>query len=130
MPVIGALNGHAVGGGFGLSLVCDLRIANRESKYGAPFARLGLSAGMGISYILPRLVGPAKAAELLLTGRLVLGDEAEAMGLVNRAVGPDQVLPVAMEMAEAVAANAPLAVRFMKKSLYEGMGWEVRRAAF
>jgi enoyl-CoA hydratase/carnithine racemase len=130
VPVIGALNGHAVGGGFGLSLVCDLRIANRESKYGAPFARLGLSAGMGISYILPRLVGPAKAAELLLTGRLVLGDEAEAMGLVNRAVEPDQVLPVAMEMAEAVAANAPMAVRFMKKSLYEGMGWEVRRAAF
>jgi enoyl-CoA hydratase/carnithine racemase len=130
VPVIGALNGHAVGGGFGLSLVCDLRIANRASKYGAPFARLGLSAGMGISYILPRLVGPAKAAELLLTGRLVLGDEAEAMGLVNRAVEPDQVLPVAMEMAEAIATNAPLAVRFMKKSLYEGMGWEVRRAAF
>jgi enoyl-CoA hydratase/carnithine racemase len=130
VPVIGALNGHAVGGGFGLSLVCDLRVANLESKYGANFARLGLSAGMGISYILPRLVGPAKASELLLTGRLVLGDEAEAIGLVNRAVAPDEVLPVAMEMAEAVAANAPMAVRFMKKSLYEGLGWEVRRAAF
>jgi enoyl-CoA hydratase/carnithine racemase len=130
VPVIGALNGHAVGGGFGLSLVCDLRIANRGSKYGANFARLGLSSGMGISYILPRLVGPACASELMLTGRLVLGDEAESIGLVNRAVETDQVLPVAMEMAQAIAKNAPIAVRFIKKSIYEGLGWEVRRAAF
>ncbi len=130
VPVIGALNGHAVGGGFGLSLVCDLRVGNRGSKYGANFARLGLSSGMGISYILPRLVGPAVASELMLTGRLVLGDEAEAIGLVNRAVDADEVLPVAMEMAKAIAQNAPIAVRFMKKSLYEGLGWEVRRAAF
>jgi enoyl-CoA hydratase/carnithine racemase len=130
VPVIGALNGHAVGGGFGLSLVCDLRIGNRGSKYGANFARLGLSSGMGISYILPRLVGPARASELMLTGRLVLGDEAEAMGLVNRAVETDEVLPVAMEMAQAIAKSAPIAVRFIKKSLYEGLGWEVRRAAF
>ena len=130
VPVIGALNGHAVGGGFGLSLVCDLRIANRGSKYGANFARLGLSSGMGISYILPRLVGPACASELMLTGRLVLGDEAESIGLVNRAVETDEVLPVAMEMAEAISKNAPIAVRFIKKSIYEGLGWEVRRAAF
>ena len=85
---------------------------------------------MGISYILPRLVGPAKAAELLLTGRLVLGDEAVDMGLVNRSVAAQDVMPVAMEMAEAIAKNAPIAVRFMKKSLYEGLGWEVRRAAY
>lgn len=130
VPVIGALNGHAVGGGFGLSLVCDLRIANRGSKYGANFARLGLSSGMGISYILPRLVGPACASELMLTGRLVLGDEAESIGLVNRAVETDEVLPVALEMAQAIAKNAPIAVRFIKKSIYEGLGWEVRRAAF
>ena len=130
IPVIGALNGHAVGGGFGLSLVCDLRVGNRGSKYGANFARLGLSSGMGISYILPRLVGPAVASELMLTGRLVLGDEAESMGILNRAVDADQVLPVAMEMAQAIAKNAPIAVRFIKKSLYEGLGWEVRKAAF
>ena len=127
---IASAHGFAVGGGFGLSLVCDLRIANRGSKYGANFARLGLSSGMGISYILPRLVGPACASELMLTGRLVLGDEAESIGLVNRAVETDEVLPVAMEMAEAIAKNAPIAVRFIKKSIYEGLGWEVRRAAF
>lgn len=130
VPVIGALNGHAVGGGFGLALVCDLRIANRGSKYGANFARLGLSSGMGISYILPRLVGPARASELMLTGRLVLGAEAESIGLVNRAVETDQVFPVAMEMAQEIAKSAPIAVRFIKKSIYEGLGWEVRRAAF
>src|SRR5690606_16807219 len=77
VPVIAALNGHAVGGGFGLALVCDLRIAAREARYGANFARLGLHAGMAISYLLPRIIGPVRAAELLFTGRLIDGREAE-----------------------------------------------------
>src|SRR5262249_44796184 len=67
VPVIGALNGHAIGGGFGLALVCDLRIGARDAKYGANFVRLGLSPGMAISYMLPRLIGMARANELLLT---------------------------------------------------------------
>jgi len=129
VPVIGALNGHTVGGGFGLALVCDLRIANRESKYGANFARLGLAPGMAISYILPRLIGPSAAAELLFTGRLVLGDEAERLGFVNRAVAPEEVEPAAMALAEEIASNAPIAIRLMKKTFYEGMGWDVRAAA-
>ena len=93
VPVIGALNGHAVGGGFGLSLTCDIRVANRESKYGANFAKLGLSPGMGISYLLPRIVGESRAAEMLYTGELILGGEAERIGLAScavagRATGP------------------------------------------
>jgi enoyl-CoA hydratase/carnithine racemase len=96
VPIIGALNGHAVGGGFGLALVCDLRIAAREGKYGANFVALGLAPGMAISHLLPRLVGVARASELLFTGRLVDGAEAERLGIVNRAVPAAEVLAEAM----------------------------------
>lgn len=130
VPVIGALNGHAIGGGFGLSLVCDLRIAELGSLYGANFAKLGLHPGMAIGYLLPRLIGPARAAELLFTGRRITGAEALDLGLVNRAVaGGDAVLAEAMDMARDIAASAPIAVRMMKRSFYAGLGWDVRRGA-
>ncbi|HEY6036546.1 MAG TPA: enoyl-CoA hydratase/isomerase family protein, partial [Kofleriaceae bacterium] len=86
VPIIGALNGHTVGGGFGLALVCDLRVGNRAAKYGANFVKLGLAPGMAISYLLPRIIGLPKANELLFTGRLVDGREAETLGILNRAV--------------------------------------------
>lgn len=130
IPVIGALNGHAVGGGFGLALVCDIRIANNKSKYGANFARLGLHPGMGISYLLPRLIGVSRASDLLFTGRLVLGDEAERMGLVSRACEGDAVLDEAMQMANAIASNAPVAVRLTKQSIRDTMQWDVRGGAY
>lgn len=130
VPVIGALNGHAVGGGFGLALVCDLRVASRDAKYGANFTRLGLHPGMAISYLLPRLVGVARAADLLFTGRLVTGAEAAAMGLASEALPATDVLPRAMELAEQIAGNAPIAVRMTKRSLYEGLDWRPQAAAF
>ncbi|MBA3500051.1 MAG: enoyl-CoA hydratase/isomerase family protein, partial [Deltaproteobacteria bacterium] len=83
VPVVGALNGHAVGGGFGLALVCDMRIGALEAKYGANFVRLGLAPGMAISYLLPRIIGLPRANELLLTGRVVDGAEAERLGILN-----------------------------------------------
>ncbi len=129
VPVIGALNGHAVGGGFGLASVCDLRIANETSKYGANFTRLGLHPGMALSYLMPRLIGVPRALELLLTGRLFLGDEAATMGWASSAVAGDEVLPVAMAMASQIAANAPVAVRMTKRTFYEGLNWQVRAAA-
>lgn len=129
VPVIGALNGHAVGGGFGLALMCDLRIAATESRYGANFVRLGIHPGMAITYLLPRLVGAATAAELLFTGRLVEGAEAQRLGLMSRAVPVEQVLPVAMELAYDIAANAPLAVRLTKRSLRRGLEWDAHGAA-
>jgi enoyl-CoA hydratase/carnithine racemase len=130
VPVIGALNGHAVGGGFGLSLMCDLRIAKRDAKYGANFTRLGLSPGMAISYLLPRLVGVPRANELLFTGRLMLGDEAARIGLVNEAVEGDSVLPRSLELAETIAENAPLAMRMTKRGIYSGLNWAIKEAAF
>jgi enoyl-CoA hydratase/carnithine racemase len=129
VPVIAAMNGHAIGGGFGLALVCDIRVASTEAKYGANFARLGLSPGMAISYLLPRLVGASRAAELLYTGRLLTGEEAERVGLASRSVPADQVAEVALEMAGAIAANAPIAVRATKELLRVGLGWEAKRAA-
>jgi enoyl-CoA hydratase/carnithine racemase len=129
VPVIGALNGHTVGGGFGLSLVCDMRIGAVDAKYGANFVKLGLAPGMSISYMLPRLVGVARANELLLTGRLVDGREAEALGILNRAVPTAEVMPEAMALATAIAANAPLAVRATKAAIRRGLALTVREAA-
>ena len=128
VPVIAAMNGHAIGGGFGLALVCDLRIANRDARYGANFARLGLHSGMAISYLLPRIAGVARAAELLFTGRVFSGAEAAAMGIANEAVEPDRVLARARELADEIAACAPVAVRMMKRSLYRGLDWDPKSA--
>lgn len=129
VPVIGALNGHAVGGGFGLALVCDLRIGAAGAKYGANFVRLGLAPGMAISYLLPRLIGIASASELLLTGRLVDGLEAERLGILNRAVETAEVLPTALALAREIAANAPLAVRATKRAIRRGLGLAEQEAA-
>ncbi len=129
VPVIGALNGHAVGGGFGLALVCDLRIAALDAKYGANFVKLGLAPGMAISYLLPRLIGLPRANELLFTGRLVDGREAEAIGLVNKAVPAADVLATAQQLARSIADNAPLAVRATKLAIRRGLELHVREAA-
>jgi len=130
VPVVGALNGHTVGGGFGLALLTDIRIGNEAARYGANFARLGLHSGLGISYTLPRVIGASRAAELLFTGRLVSGVEAAAMGLVSRAVPGEQVLHEAMALAHEIAQAAPIAVRMMKASMRQFLGWEVRQAAW
>jgi enoyl-CoA hydratase/carnithine racemase len=129
VPVIGALNGHAIGGGFGLALVCDVRIGALEAKYGANFVRLGLAPGMAISYLLPRLIGLPRASELLLTGRLVDGREAERLGILNRAVPAGDVLPEAMALAREIAGAAPLAVRATKRAIRRGLALAVRDAA-
>ena len=129
VPIIGALNGHTVGGGFGLALLCDLRVGNRAAKYGANFVKLGLAPGMAISYLLPRIVGLPRANELLLTGRLVDGAEAAALGILNRALPADEVLAHALELARAIATNAPLAVRATKAAIRRGLLLAVREAA-
>jgi len=129
VPVVAALNGHAVGGGFGLALLADIRVASVDAKYGANFARLGIHSGLGISYLLPRLVGAANASELLFTGRLVTGSEALQMGLVTHAKEASEVLPAAGSLARAIAGSAPKAVQEMKASIRRGLGWKIREAA-
>ena len=129
VPVIGALSGHAIGGGLGLALVCDLRVASAEAKYGANFTRLGLHPGMATTYLLPRIIGVPRAAELLLTGRLVDGAEAERMGLVNYALPADEVDGRARALALECAAAAPIASRWTKRSLYRHVDWQPSDAA-
>ena len=129
VPTIAALNGHAVGGGLGLAVVCDIRIANAQAKYGANFVKLGLHPGMATTYILPRLVGMPRAVELLLTGRIIEGTQAAEYGLANYALPADEVLPKALEIAREIAGCAPIAVRLTKRSIYEHVQYEPRAAA-
>ena len=116
-PTIAAVNGAAIGAGLCIALACDTRIAARDAKLGLNFTRLGIHPGMGATWNLPRIVGPAHAAELLFTGRILDGAEAERIGLVNRAVDLEAVLPEALEMARAMALSAPIAVRGTKRAL-------------
>lgn len=129
VPVIGALNGHTIGGGFGLSLICDIRIAAREAKYGANFARLGLAPGMAITYVLPRVVGLSRASEMLFAGDLFEGKDAVELGYASAAVDGADVLTHAQTLAAKIAKNAPLAVRYAKQALYEGQPWDPRSHA-
>jgi enoyl-CoA hydratase/carnithine racemase len=129
IPTIAAMQGHAIGGGLGLALVCDLRVANRDARYGANFVRLGLHPGMATTYILPRLLGLPRATELLLTGRIISGTEAAEFGLANYAVEAEQVVEKARELAREIAGCAPLPVRWTKRSIYRGVDWDPRRAA-
>jgi len=116
-PTLAAINGAAIGAGFCVALACDVRIASETAKLGLNFTALGLHPGMGATWTLPRLVGPAHAAELLYSSRTLTGSEAAAISLVNRAVPRDEVLPVSQDLAASFAANAPLANRGVKRAL-------------
>jgi enoyl-CoA hydratase len=114
-PVIAAINGAAMGGGFAFSLAADLRIAGRSARFAIANARLGLSAGeCGISWLLPRTIGLTRAFELMLTGRDFDAEEAERIGYVLRTVDDDALMDAAMETARSIAANAPFGVAMTK----------------
>src|SRR5262249_6592371 len=109
-PVIAAINGYAFGGGCELALACHMRIASENAVLGLPEVGLGIIPGYGGTQRLPRLVGPGRALELMLTGGRVKAEEAERIGLVNRVVPRDQLLAEAEKLALAVLKNGPLAV--------------------
>jgi enoyl-CoA hydratase/carnithine racemase len=117
---IAAINGAAIGAGLALALACDLRYAAQDAKLAVPFTALGMHAGMATTYTLPEVVGLAVAREMLLTGRVVTGEEAVGLGLVNRAVPREDVLETALQAAEAVASAAPVATRLTKVALLGG----------
>lgn len=116
VPSIAAINGHAIGAGLCLAIACDLRIAHRTAKLGMTFVKLGIHPGMAATWNLPRLVGSSRAADLLYTGRLVEGEEALAMGLVNR-IADDDFDQVVESVATEIAAAGPIAVRLLKNTL-------------
>lgn len=122
-PIIAAINGHAVGVGITMTLQFDIRIVAEDAKLGFVFPRRGIISELGSHWILPRMIGASKAAELLLTGRLFLGTEAVEMGLASQAVPKDQVLDTAIALAEDIAENcAPVSVALTKRLLWSFLG--------
>jgi enoyl-CoA hydratase/carnithine racemase len=117
-PVIAAVNGPAVGGGLALALAADVRICSRSASFGNAAIALGLSgAEMGMSYLLPRIVGTSVAADWMLTGRTVSADEAYRRGLVSELVDDEHLLDRALELAAQIAAHSPLGVQLTKRAL-------------
>jgi enoyl-CoA hydratase/carnithine racemase len=122
-PVVAAINGACAGGGLVYALTCDLRFAASEAKISTAFARRGLVAERGMSWLLPRLVGTGTACDLLLSGRTVTGEEAARLGLVDRVVAPDLLMPTTMEWARDVArACSPSAMATIKQQLIADSG--------
>jgi len=120
-PVIAAVNGYAFGGGCELALACHMRLASDNAVLGLPEVKLGIIPGYGGTQRLPRLVGPGRALELILSGRNVKADEAERIGLVNRVVPQAELLTEAVKLAQAILKNGPLAVAAALECVVRGM---------
>jgi enoyl-CoA hydratase len=120
-PVIAAVNGYAFGGGCELALACHMRLASENAVMGLPEVKLGIIPGYGGTQRLPRLVGPGRALELILSARNVKADEAERIGLVNRVVPQAQLLDEAVKLALAILKNGPLAVEAALECVVRGM---------
>jgi len=127
-PLVAAVQGAAVGGGLGLALACDFRVASPESRFSANFARLGFHQGFGLSVTLPEAVGRQRALELLYTGRRVTGEEAFRIGLCDRLVPFDAVRDQARDLAAEIAASAPLAVRSIRETMRGDLPERIRKA--
>lgn len=128
-PVIAAVNGPAVGWGMDLTLFCDIRVASDRARFGELFIKRGLIPDIGGLAWLPRIVGPARAAELVFTGDVIDATEAERIGLVSRVVAHADLLPAARELAGRIAANAPLALRYAKEGLRRGQSEDLHALA-
>lgn len=119
VPVIAAVNGPASGGGLALALASDIRVCSRSARFNVAFVRIGLSGcDIGVSWLLPRLIGASRAFELLLTGRLVDAEEADRLGLVSRLVDDGAAVDAALEIAEQVVANSPFGVWMTKEVMW------------
>ncbi|HAK61752.1 MAG TPA: enoyl-CoA hydratase [Alphaproteobacteria bacterium] len=127
-PIVGAVNGAAIGGGLGLCLVPDFRVASPEARFSANFTQLGFHPGFGLTYTLPALVGQQKAWNMLFTGRRVKADEALEMGLVDRLAPSSQLRETAREMALEIASASPLGVMATRESVRMGLADKVRAA--
>ena len=127
-PVVGAIQGAAIGGGFGLALVPDFRVLCPETRFAANFVKLGFHPGSGLTYLLPRLIGWQRAALLCYTARQIGGEEAFAWGLGEVLTEKSNVRTAAVELARKLAANAPLAVQSVRATMREGRVAEIKAA--
>jgi enoyl-CoA hydratase len=127
-PIIGAVNGHAITGGFELALACDMLIASEEARFADTHARVGILPGWGLSQKLPRLIGMSRAKEISFTGRPILAQEALHWGLVNHVVPPTELLPKAIQLAEEMCACQPHILREYKQLIEQGVSMPYREA--
>lgn len=124
-PVIAAVNGFALGGGCELALACDMRVASDKAKFGQPEVGLGITPGFSGTQRLARLVGFAKAKELIFTGKVITADEALAIGLVNQVADPELLMEEVRAMASAIAKQAPIAVQKSKEAINNGWDMDI-----
>lgn len=124
-PTIAAVNGFALGGGCELAMSCDIRIASEKAKFGQPEVGLGITPGFSGTQRLPRLVGVAKAKELILTADIIGAQEAEQYRLTNKTVAPEELMEEAKKMAKKIIKNAPLAVRYSNIAIKRGIETDI-----
>jgi enoyl-CoA hydratase/carnithine racemase len=128
LPIIGAVNGHAYGGGLEMALCCDFIYASQTARFAFPEVTLGIMPGMGGTQNLPRVLGERRAKELLLTGQPFTAEQALDWGMVNQIAPASEVLAQAVATAQKIAANAPLSVRQIKKSVRYGTQMDIKNA--
>lgn len=128
IPVIAAVNGFALGGGCELAMACDIRIASAKAKFGQPEVGLGIPPGFSGTQRLPRLVGTGIASELIFTARTINADEALRIGLVNRVVAPEELLPTVQSIAEEICSRSPHAVALSKMAIQRGCQTDIDTA--
>jgi len=127
-PIIAAVNGAAAGAGMNLALGCDIRLASTAAKFSQAFVKRGLHPDWGGTYFLPRVVGMAKACELIFTGAVIDAAEALRLGIVSQVLAPEELLPAAQTLARAIAAGPPIAIRLAKRGLYRNAESDLRTA--
>ena len=124
-PVIAAVNGFALGGGCELAMSCDMRLAGQKAKFGQPEVTLGITPGFSGTQRLSRLIGPAKAKELIFTGGMIDAEEAKNLGLVNYVYPNDELMGKAVELANKIASNAQVAVSLAKSAINRGLDTDI-----
>lgn len=127
-PIIAAINGAAVGAGCSIAMACDMRIASQKAKFGLVFVKRGLHPDMGGSFFLPRIVGAARACEMIFTGRIIDAYEADRIGLVNRVVPHEEVMEEAQALAGEIARGPAVAIGLSKTAIYRGLGSDLEAA--